>query len=270
MKRLLAILLALIMACAPALADTGATGSDVIKYADLLSDLLKAYREPSEEALALIDADAAILDEPLAYSIAEQWKATWLDPDYKLYTYGEDDPSTLAIAGEHAIVVLGLALVDGEMPEELKGRCDAAAALAEAFPDSIIICSGGATGLNNPDNHTEAGLMQAYLTETQGIAPERILIDENAYSTAGNALNSLAMLEELGIDSMTLVTSKYHMLRGLSLFNAVVAYYMQERDYSVELTGNYCYDTGANEDDAKFAYIITLAQLGELLILFSP
>ena len=44
-----------------------------------------------------------------------------------------------------------------------------AAIAARVFPDSILVCSGGATGDNNPERHTEAGLMKQYLAGTCGI-----------------------------------------------------------------------------------------------------
>ena len=109
----------------------------------------------------------------------------------------------LKLSGKHAFVVLGFELADGEMTDELKARCEAAAAAAKAFPDSSLICSGGATGENNPEGHTEAGLMKDYLTEQCGIAADRILTDEYAMTTAENALNTFAILKAQGIGVFT-------------------------------------------------------------------
>ena len=80
-------------------------------------------------------------------------------------------PNTLKV---HELNDYTYLLPDGEMTEELVGRCKAAAAAAKAFPDSIIVCTGGATGANNPDGHTEAGLMKEYLVKRCGISRKRI------------------------------------------------------------------------------------------------
>ena len=36
----------------------------------------------------------------IAFSVAEHWKKVYLDPDYRLYLYGKDDPSVVALVGE--------------------------------------------------------------------------------------------------------------------------------------------------------------------------
>ncbi len=205
----------------------------------LLGDLLAASENPSEEALALVDADVAALQDPVATSLAEHWKKVYLDPEYKMYLWKQDDPSDIPVTGKHAFVILGYALKDGEMQEELKSRCDAAAAAAQAFPDSIIVCTGGATGENNPEMHTEAGLMKAYLVTEHGIAPERIFTEEEAMTTAENAVKTFAILREQGIETMTIVTSSYHQKWGQVLYNLVGALYQQEHQYSAEIVGNY-------------------------------
>ena len=192
------------------------------------------------ESAAGVEDDAAALEEDITRAIAAYWSEFYLG-NGKLYCYGVDDPASLPITGTHAFVVLGYRLNNGEMTEELKGRCDAAAAAARAFPDSILVCSGGATGVNNPENHTEAGLMKAYLASRWGVAPERIYTDECALTTTENAVNSLAILRELDVEQMTIVTSTYHQYVSQALFNAMAAQYQQKYGYTVENIGNYCY-----------------------------
>ena len=141
-----------------------------------------------------------------------------------LYVEGADavprlsDPAEEVPAGRRAIVVLGLELVDGEMQEELRRRCDLAAEAARAWPEAILICSGGATGENNPEAHTESGMMKAYLSEACGIDPDRIFIDERALTTVGNAVNTYVILREQGVESMTIVSSSYHLRRAQILY----------------------------------------------------
>ena len=203
--------------------------------------LLSGFTLPgsSAESAAGVEDDAAALEEDIARAIAAYWSGIYLG-NGRLYCYGVDDPASLSITGTHAFVVLGYRLNNGEMTEELKGRCDAAAAAARAFPDSILVCSGGATGVNNPEMHTEAGLMKDYLTCRWGIPPERIYTDECALTTTENAVNSLAILREQGVEAMTIVTSTYHQYVSQVLFNAMAAHYQQKYGYSVENIGNYC------------------------------
>ncbi len=223
----------------------------------LLTDLYLAYQNPSEASLARVDADVEILDDEVARSVAAHWKKVYLDPGYKLYCWGKDDPAEIPVEGKHAFVILGYQLQDGEMTDELKGRCDAAAAAAQAFTDSVIVCSGGATGGNNPEAHTEAGLMKAWLTERHGLDPGRIHTDESAMTTAENALNTMVILQELGVESYTIVTSSYHQRWGQVLYNLVAALYGRDSQYSPVLVGNFCFETEPEEsrfgDDARIA-----------------
>ena len=241
---LTAVLLAasLCLTCAASLAE-----NTPVTYADLLWDLAEARLNGT--GTEKIDADAEAMNDPVAAAVAEHWKKVWLDPDYRLFMYGTDDPAELPVTGKHAFVVLGFQLENGEMTDELKGRCDAAAAAAKAFPDSVIVCSGGMTGANNPGNHTEAGLMKAYLSDVCGIDPERILTEEKSMDTAENAVNTMPILREQGIETITIVTSAYHQRRGQTLYNAVAALYRQEYGYSVEIVGNFCLDFETDTDE---------------------
>ena len=96
------------------------------------------------------------------------------------------------------------------------------------------ICSGGATGPNNPDGHTEAGLMKEYLVRACGIDTSRIFTDESAMTTLENAENTFEILRAKGIRTITIVTSDYHQKWGQVLYNALAAVYAQRYGYSVE------------------------------------
>ncbi|MBR3494502.1 MAG: YdcF family protein [Clostridia bacterium] len=255
MKKALALALAFLLTLA------GLTGlaeeARVITLDTLLEDLLAAYEQPSDEALTRIDADTAALDSELADAIAAHWKRIYLDPGFKLLLLGTDDPAQLQITGRHAFIVLGYQLRDGEMTQELCQRCDAAAAAARAFPEAVLICTGGATGGNNPERHTEAGRMRDYLTARHGIAPERIYIDEQAMTTEENAVNTFRILQDLGIESITLVTSDYHLRWAETLYNALAAISRQTSGYSVTIIGNFCCPirsaTGSTRTNARTA-----------------
>lgn len=232
----------------------------------LVSDLASA-----REAVSLVAADLEELkDNRLASFIAEKWNEIYMDPGYRLYLDGKDDPSELPVCGKHAFVVLGFELRDGEMTDELKARCDAAAAAARAFPDSVLVCSGGATGDNNPEYHTEAGLMKDYLTETCGISPERILTDESAMSTLDNALNTFSILREQEIEAITVVTSSYHQRRANILYETLAEIFRETEGVSVAVVGNYGCDLpaprGLEKNDARIAAM----QLQDMLTALLP
>ncbi len=266
MKKSLAMLavlagLLLCLTCCGAFAETDE--SEPITLNTLLADLVDLYENGGD--LQRIDTDLEALQDETADAIAEHWKKVYLDPEYRLYLYGTDDPKALPITGVHAFVVLGYELKDGEMKDELTGRCDAAAAAAAAFPDSILICSGGATGPNNPDKHTEAGLMKEYLVQHCGIAPERIFTDESAMTTAENAINTFRILREQGIETMTIVTSSYHQRWGQVLYNALAARYRQVFGYPVEIIGNFCFDISSSNPMYLQGHRIAVMQLRSIL-----
>ena len=206
-------------------------------FGTLLADLVKAYETPSDRDERTIEADLEAIrsvdpkDLAVAQAITEHWRTVYLDPDYRLHLFrGEEKAGEEASAGlpnrnTHAIVVLGYELRDGEMQPELKGRCDAAAALSRVRPETILVCSGGATGENNPEGHTEAGLMKAYLADSCGIDPSRIFTDEKAMTTAENAVNTFEILRKKGVHTMTIVTSGYHQRWGQALYNLLAELY---------------------------------------------
>ena len=247
-------------------------------FSKLLETLVNAYEKPSDRDNEVIDAELDAIrqvsdaDYEVARSIAAHWRAVYLDDAYQLYIHrkGEDYAEALEETGlpdsdRHALVVLGYELRNGEMTGELMGRCDAAAAAARSFPSAIIVCSGGATGDNNPRRHTEAGLMRDYLVEKCGIDPSRIHIDEKAMSTLENAINTLEILKQQGTETMTIVTSTYHQRWGQALYNAVSALYREAYGYSVEIEENYCYEIEPSRDAYRNDDRMAIYQIAKLL-----
>ena len=107
MRTVLMIMLVLAM-----LTNTLAVGEQSpVTFAKLITDLVDAYENPSDDSLLLIDADVDALQDEVASSVADHWKAVYLDPDYQLLIHGKDDPAILTIPenGEgHAIVGLAM------------------------------------------------------------------------------------------------------------------------------------------------------------------
>jgi len=252
--------------------------SNASNFGQLIVELLIAYERPEEGDVQKVNAILEAIraereaDYEVASSIASHWYSVYVDPngEYRTYLYrgGEraDELAESAIPDSeaHAFVVLGYELKDGEMTPELIGRCEAAAAAARTYPHAILVCSGGATGPNNPKGHTEAGMMRDYLVEKCGIDPSRIYIDERAMSTLENAVNTLEILMREGVRTMTIVTSSYHQRWGQVLYNAMAAFYRQAFGYEVEIVGNYSYEI---EPDERFRQDdrIAMRQLSAML-----
>ena len=275
-KRLRLVLIVMLAMTASAFgttrAETGYSPKDGEAFGALLASLVRACETPTKENRAQIEQNLAAIQEPddkmLAEAIAGHWKQVYLDPEYQLYLYPDGEVTELPDlpkGSTHAFAVLGYALENGEMRPELKGRCEAAAMVARAYPKAILVCSGGATGSNNPEQHTEAGMMKAYLAEECGIDPDRIFTDDRAMTTAENAINTLAILRKQGIETVTIVTSAYHQKWGQVLYNAMAAVYEIRYGYPVSILGNFCYNIGAEDEAYQHDDRIAIRQLSQIL-----
>ncbi len=281
MKRIIAVALVMLLIWTGMLAAAQTrwiSDGNKGRFAALLTALVNAYESPTEGDEARIDAkldairEVSASDYDIAQAIVDHWRDVYLDDDYPLFIHrdGEEratslEQTSLRDSARHAFVVLGYELKNGKMQPELKGRCDAAAAAARSYPSAIIICSGGATGDNNPSKHTEAGLMRDYLVERCGIEASRIHIDERAMTTLENASNTMDMLQQHGIETMTIVTSTYHQRWGQAVYNAVAALYKRYFGYSVEIEGNYCFDTEPEQEIYRNDDRIAVRQIAQLL-----
>lgn len=240
MKRILSFFL-LLAFCFPAFAEPAPEVAPVTPDS-FLNDLYNAWAYPEADgALWRIETDLVELADPLWEDIAGHWRQVYLNPSYRLLYYETDDPALLEIPdpSAHAFVVLGFRLRHGEMEPELMLRCRAAAAAARAYPEALVVCTGGATGSSNPEEHTEAGLMSLYLQNACGIDRSRIVTEEKAKSTVENAVNTFRILEDRGIRTFTVVTSGYHSRWAQVLFNAMASF-SRRNGKPAEMLGSWC------------------------------
>jgi uncharacterized SAM-binding protein YcdF (DUF218 family) len=109
-----------------------------------------------------------------------------------------------------AIVILGYGLnPDGSMRTILQRRVMTGLAVAQLFPQSPIIVTGG-----NPKNgNTEAGQMRKMLMML-GFPNNRILVEDRANSTVQNARFSVPLAKKAGTSGIILVTSSTHQGRA--------------------------------------------------------
>lgn len=235
---------------------------NALLFKDLFASLLEACETPSQDDLPHLQeiqqqiARRNEKDGILAEAITSHWLSVFVGTDgsYTDHLFLWDKATEAPVATEllstpladcpsHAFIVLGYQLENGEMTEELKGRCEAAAAAARAFPEAILVCTGGATGSNNPERHTEAGRMKEYLNQVCGIDASRIFTDDLAMTTIDNAIHALAIVRSQNIHSITVITSDYHQKWGQVLCNAEAAMEYLQHGYSIQLIENYSYQT---------------------------
>jgi uncharacterized SAM-binding protein YcdF (DUF218 family) len=109
-----------------------------------------------------------------------------------------------------AIVILGYGLnPDGTMREILRRRVLTGLIVAQFFPQSPVIVTGG-----NPQNgNTEAGQMRNMLL-LLGFPADRIIVEDKANSTVQNAQFSVPLAKEAGTSGIILVTSTTHQGRA--------------------------------------------------------
>jgi uncharacterized SAM-binding protein YcdF (DUF218 family) len=109
-----------------------------------------------------------------------------------------------------AIVILGYGLApDGSMRAILRRRVMTGLIVAQFFPQSPIIVTGG-----NPQNgKTEAGQMRNMLM-LLGFPADRIIVEDKANSTVQNAQFSVPLAKEAGTSGIILVTSTTHQGRA--------------------------------------------------------
>lgn len=111
------------------------------------------------------------------------------------------------------LIVLGNKIESSEPSPLLRDRIEAAAAYMEDHPDVIAI----ATGYQSEGaDLSEAQCIYDGLTE-RGIAPERILLEEQASTTQENFQYSRVLLEEeLGFvpQNIGVLSSEFHLLRA--------------------------------------------------------
>lgn len=138
------------------------------------------------------------------------------------------------------IAVMGYQLnSDGSMKEELIGRLTVAKNLADKYPDSYILVTGGGTASANREA-TEAGQMAKWLVK-EGIDENRIIVEDNSKDTADNSSFSYEIIRRdyPSISKTVIVTSDFHISMAGLFFEAQ---YILD-DNKIEVIGNVPYDT---------------------------
>ena len=120
------------------------------------------------------------------------------------------------------IIVLGAQVRGTEPSWSMQDRLAAALEYLNAYPNAKAVVSGG----QGPDEGcSEAEAMRTWLT-AQGVAPERILLEDRSESTQENLSNSFEIIAADGGDvteGVGIVTSEYHLYRAKRMAQALGA-----------------------------------------------
>ena len=100
-------------------------------------------------------------------------------------------------------------------------RFTAAMELARRFPEAKVLFTGGSGALRDVAGAitSEASVAERFFV-TQGIAPERLLLEGQSRNTAENARLSLILADSAPDKTWVLVTSAFHMPRAMRSFDA--------------------------------------------------
>ena len=155
---------------------------------------------------------------------ADRWErilALWKTANTELTVHDRVLPDGLPDTDTLCIVALGFQLEpDGTMRGELVERLKVVKESAEKYPRALIVCTGGGTAAQD-ETATEAGKMAEWLKEN-GIAEERILVEDRSLTTAQNAMYTYDILTERypQVRQLAIVSSDYHIATGTLLFEA--------------------------------------------------
>ena len=250
---LLVLLLLIPMFCRPVSAAT---------ETDLIRQILTCYGHHQDDA----ETDILCLLEQLEQEnpeAAEDWRQILKKWNWVVYEYEvtwDILPDGLPQDDSLCIIVMGFRLnYGGAMDQELIRRLEVALASAEKYPNAYIVCTGGGTTSSNPCV-TEAGQMAAWLKE-QGIAPERIIVEDKSFSTEENAMNAYRILSEdyPQVKSLALVSSDYHLRRCHLLFTAGIL--LMDMPYTI--VADACFDAGY--EGTNEGYLEEMESLGKMV-----
>ena len=221
---------------------------------DIIRQLLTYYSHHQENA----ETDILRLLEQMHQLDPEQahdWElimASWQNACTELTLNPGVLPHGLPEDDSLCIVVMGFALnPGGSMRPELLGRLEATLASAKQYPNAFVLCTGGGTASANP-GVTEAGQMAEWLAE-QGIAPERIIVENRSHSTEQNAAYSIEILQSdyPQVTSLALVSSDYHLRRCHWLFESAII--LAGLENSCSIVSNAAFEAGYVGESGFFA-----------------
>jgi hypothetical protein len=124
-------------------------------------------------------------------------------------------PVTMPKGTNHVLIILGAGLETNGIPKpKLLDRLKQGKLVANEYPNAPVIVTGG----NQKAGITEAYVMSRWLI-AEGLSTNRIILEDNAKDTVGNAVRCSYILKALGATHVTLITSSTHLKRALLDFH---------------------------------------------------
>ena len=117
-----------------------------------------------------------------------------------------------------AVACLGRGLKGYESEQDVYARVKKAVEIFKTKNPDYLILSGGYT---TSKEFSEASFMKRIACD-MGVDESRILLDEKSMNTVENAVNVNEIANEHGIDTITVVTSPYHLMRTKIIFTRLV------------------------------------------------
>ncbi len=109
--------------------------------------------------------------------------------------------------GADYVLVMGFGLVDDQMDEILKARCDKAIEYLQQNPNTVAVLCGGMT---RGSSISEALAMKNYIVKA-GIPESRLLLEDGSTSTKTNISYAKGMINTTG--KIVVISSDYHLFR---------------------------------------------------------
>lgn len=219
-----------------------------------IQQMMNYYRYHKDAAATDIECLLYKLEETHPYR-AQDWSSImdyWYYVNEDMTLYPNVLPDGLPQDDTLCIVVMGYALnPDGSMKDELIRRLETALASAQKYPNAYIVCTGGGTAKENK-SRTEAGQMSRWLLNN-GIAKERIIVEDQSLSTIANAINTCKILanEFPLVTHLAIVTSDYHIPRSCLLFHAQATLTASQGAPLLCVAANAAYPTVRNTESVE-------------------
>lgn len=191
--------------------------------------LLETYRADPSGSAGKIEAclDKLEAESPAEGALWRRIMADWA----RLNEAGFEDhrvlPGDLPQDGSLCIVVFGYGLgADGSIQPELEDRLYVALNAARQYPNAYVAVTGGQT--SEVPGVSEAGQMAAWL-QAQGVAENRLIVEDQALSTTQNAINTYDLLAEKypQVKTLAVVSSDYHVTCSAVLLQIYANYQSQ-------------------------------------------
>ena len=266
-RTLAAFLLTLVLVLTAVPTAQAAENNTAASYIQQLIGYYQNYQESAQTDIDRLLADLTGVSE----AQGEAWQKIM---DFWSYVNTEMEiptgvlPDGLPEDDSLCIVVLGYQLnTYGTIKPELTGRLEVALESAEKYPNAYILCTGGATASRNKKK-TEAGQMANWLKK-RGVSEDRIIVEDQAYSTVENAKYACQILAEEypQVKHLALISSDYHVPRGcVYLYTQSMLNTCEQGTPELDFVGCAAYKTGRGDTEGISTQAQGVAILAEVSI----